>query len=53
VEATRERLVAGEGIPAARLAVGDATPTAAAAPAGARPDTAGEGRVEFAIVAGE
>jgi hypothetical protein len=53
VEATRERLVAGEGIPAARLAVGDATPTAAAAPAGARPDPAGEGRVEFAIVAGE
>jgi Domain of Unknown Function (DUF748) len=54
VEATRERLVTVEGIPAARLTGGDEIP-AAAGPASAAPppDAAAEGRVEFAIVAGE
>lgn len=48
LEATRERLVAAEGIPAARLTVDDAA--AGSAP----PDTpAGEGRIEFGVVAGE
>jgi hypothetical protein len=47
IEATRERLVAAEGIPAARLTVTDA-------PAPASPgEPSGEGRVEFAVVAGE
>jgi hypothetical protein len=56
VEATRERLVAAEGIPEARLTVSDAVaPDAPAASSGAeapRPPTEG-GRVEFAVVAGE
>jgi Domain of Unknown Function (DUF748) len=54
-EATRERLITGEGIPVARLAAGDAARAASpgAGPAGPTPDPAGEGRVEFAIVAGE
>jgi hypothetical protein len=48
LEATRQRLVTVEGIPAARLAGEEASRVA---PAG--PEAAGEGRVEFAIVAGE
>jgi hypothetical protein len=54
VEATRERLVTAEGIPAARLTGGEEIP-AAAGPASAAPppEAAAEGRVEFAIVAGE
>jgi hypothetical protein len=54
VEATRERLVTAEGIPAARLTGGEEMP-AAAGPASAAPppEAAAEGRVEFAIVAGE
>jgi hypothetical protein len=52
VEATRERLVTTEGIPPARLA-GPAPPGGAASPAPATGGTASEGRVEFAVVAGE
>jgi uncharacterized protein involved in outer membrane biogenesis len=44
LDATRERLLTGEGIPAARLIVDEAAP---AAPA----DAGGEGRVEFGIAA--
>jgi hypothetical protein len=44
VEATRERLVQGEGIPAERLAAAEAKPDA--------PKVEGPGRVEFAVVAG-
>ena len=52
VEATRERLVTAEGIPPARLtAPSDAG--AAASPAPATDSAAGEGRVEFTVVAGE
>ena len=52
VEATRERLVTAEGIPPARLtAPSDAG--AAASPAPATDTAAGQGRVEFTVVAGE
>jgi hypothetical protein len=50
VEVTRERLVQAEGIPEARLTTG-AVPAAADAPS--PPTPAGEGRVEFQVVAGE
>jgi hypothetical protein len=55
VGATRERLVTIEGIPAARMAGEDAVRAAPPGPGSTRPTTepAGEGRVEFAIVAGE
>jgi hypothetical protein len=48
VETTRERLVTGEGIPAARLTVPEPG-GAVAASGGAAPD----GRVEFTVIAGE
>ena len=51
VEATRERLLTAEGIPAARLTLGENPPPAASQ--ATPPEAAGEGRVEFAIVAGE
>jgi hypothetical protein len=47
LEATRERLLTAEGIPAKRLKVEPAPPEEAPAPAD------GEGRVEFGVVAGE
>ena len=55
VEATRERLVTAEGIPAARLTVDQEVPAALSTPASAAPppEAAAEGRVEFAIVVGE
>ncbi len=55
VEATRERLVKAEGIPETRLTVGEATPAPAPSPAPAAPapEGTGEGRVEFAVIAGE
>jgi hypothetical protein len=50
VDATRERLVTGEGIPTARLT---AEVAAGAPPPGPGREATGEGRVEFAIGAGE
>ena len=53
VEAARERLVAAEGIPEARLTIADpVAPAASPGAEGPRPPTEG-GRVEFAVVAGE
>ena len=52
VEATRERLVTAEGIPPARLTA-PSEAGAAASPAPATDAAAGEGRVEFTVVAGE
>jgi hypothetical protein len=45
VEATRERLLEAEGIPEARLTAPEGLPVPS--------EATGEGRVEFAIVAGE
>lgn len=55
VEATRERLLAVEGIPASRLeaAAASLAPVAPAPPAAPGPDVADGGRVEFTVVAGE
>jgi hypothetical protein len=50
VAATHERLVTAEGIPTARLSAEGAGGETSSAPA---PPATGEGRVEFAIVAGE
>lgn len=50
VEATRDALVKGRGIPEARLVSPSATTPAAGPPA---PDEKGQGRVEFAIVAAD
>jgi hypothetical protein len=52
LQATRERLLTAEGIPEARLTV-EATPPAVSPGPAPSPDAADEGRVEFAIVAGE
>jgi hypothetical protein len=55
LEATRGRLVAVEGIPVARLTSEEATRVASPGPGPgpSTPDSAAEGRVEFAIVAGQ
>ena len=52
VDATRERLVTVEGIPAARLTVGETTGAPSPGPAPGQEAT-GEGRIEFAVGAGE
>ena len=52
VDATRERLVTVEGIPAARLTAGETTGAPSPGPAPGQEAT-GEGRVEFAVGAGE
>jgi hypothetical protein len=52
VEATRERLVTAEDIPSARLAA-PSEGGAASSPVPAAAAGAGEGRVEFTVVAGE
>jgi hypothetical protein len=55
IEATRERLVKVEGIPETRLTVDEAAPASVPSSASAAPgpEGTGEGRVEFAVVAGE
>lgn len=52
VDATRERLVTVEGIPAARLTAGETTGAPSPGPAPSQEAT-GEGRIEFAVGAGE
>ena len=52
VDATCERLVTVEGIPAARLTVGETTGAPSPGPASGQEATGG-GRIEFAVGAGE
>jgi hypothetical protein len=52
VQATRERLLTVEGIPGARLTVAEG-PAAASGGSAAPREATVEGRVDFAIMAGE
>jgi hypothetical protein len=53
VDATRQRLVTVEGIPAARLTAGDTAGAPSPGPPAPGPKATGEGRVEFAVGVGE